>query len=255
MGDWPKLQNTLAFTDSLGIFGTRADGGGSPNSKGSYVEMTPALPYDISGIYFSLQNQPSQYQCLDVAIGGSGSEVIVAPDLLASASLSGTHADMAFFLPLSLPKGTRIAVRSQGSGGSGFMTVKGFFLADGFAGLQGPTRWSSWGFQSGTTNGTQFTTGNGSKGSWTQLVAATDITTRWFIVEITGDTSPVDMAIDIGVGAAASEIVIIPDIHYTVESLGLFVGPFPFTIPKGTRIAVRGRASGGTCRAALHGGA
>lgn len=258
MSDWPKLQNSLAFPDSMGTFGTSVTGGGSPNTKGSWVEMIASLPYDICAIIFTLQNHPAGYQLMDVGIGNAGGGTptdIIIPNITVSQALSGTHADCSFWWPIAVRAGERLALRSQSSAGSGFLTGKGHFLADGFAGIQAPERYEDWGTDLTGSRGTQFTTGNGSKGSWTAIKTSTPFDTRWISIEIQGETSPVDMAIDIGVGGAGNEVVVFPDIHYTVESLAIMIGPFPFTFPAGTRISVRGRAGGQTCRAMLHGGA
>lgn len=217
--------------------------------------MAASLARSVSGMLIYIQNAPAGYQLLDIGVGGAGSEQVVVPNIMASEGLSGTHANKALYIPVSIPAGSRVALRSQSSQISGFMTCKCQFLADEYIGVQPPERWIDWGTNLAGSNGTSFTTGNATKGAWTQLVAASDFTTKWLMIEIEENTAPVDIAIDIGVGAAAAEQVIIPNLHFTAENLGLTFGPFPFTIPGGSRISVRGQAAGGTCLAILHGGA
>jgi hypothetical protein len=245
MADWNYIGNSRVTDDGGGASRKNVDTG-SANTKTAWVEMTASLPHTICGILAELQNAPGEYQVLDIGVGAAGSEVVVVPDVRASNSLSGVHANLGLYIPLSLPAGSRVACRSQGSAGSAFMRVKFQYLGDAWAGIQAPSRYENWGFNAGTTKGTQFTTGSGSKGAWVQLVAASAFTTKWMNIYLVGDTAPADFFIDIGIGAAASEIVLFSDLAYTVENLAQHIGPFPFSIPAGTRVAVRGQAGGQT---------
>lgn len=94
------------------------------------------------------------------------------------------------------------------------------------------------------------------KGSWTELVSSTPHSAD----EINVRLSPngVDSLWDIGIGAAASEVVICPNLYAGGVTVvrPLFPYRFPIKIPAGTRIAVRNQAStgglGGYAAVTLH---
>jgi len=253
MADWPYLGNSRVTDDGQGAAKKTVDTG-SANTKTGWVEITASLDYSISGILLGVQNAPGEYQVIDIGIGAGGSEIVVVPNLRISDSLSGGHANNSHWIPLALPAGTRIACRSQGSAGSAFCRLKFQYLYDAFAGIQAPSRYEDWGFNAANTQGTAFTTGAGSKGAWSQLIAASAFTTKWIMIHVVGNTAPVDMWVDIGVGAAASEVVIVPNLQYTVENRSVTYGPIPLSIPAGSRVAARGQAGGGTCTAHITAG-
>lgn len=252
--DWSVLGNSRVSDDGNGVTPVTVDTG-SANTKTAWVQQIASLAYSTSGFLLYVQNSPSEYQLIDIGIGGAGSEVVVLPNFRVSQALSGTHSNFTCFIPLALPAGTRVAIRSQGSAGSKFCRIKLQPMGDAWAGLIAPVRWEDWGANTTNSQGTSYTTGNGSKGSWVQLIAATAFTSKWMYVHIVGNTAPVDISTDIGIGGAGSEVVIIPDLHYTVENLAVTYGPFPYSVPAGSRIAVRGQGNGGTCTAHAHGGA
>jgi hypothetical protein len=80
------------------------------------------------------------------------------------------------------------------------------------------------------------------KGSWSQLVAATTVQAQFLTIQLTTDSGQsavsTPILMDIGFGAAASEVVVIPNISF--GALGSsFTVTFPIDIPIGTRISAR----------------
>lgn len=100
--------------------------------------------------------------------------------------------------------------------------------------------------------GTAVTPAAGSKGSWAQVFASLDFDTFGLLICINGNsTSGVsrNTVIDIGVGGAGSEIVLIPNLiggnaigYTTMGGNGLWYY-FPVAIPAGTRLAIRAQSS------------
>jgi hypothetical protein len=97
------------------------------------------------------------------------------------------------------------------------------------------------------SNGTGVTVacGNGVKGSWVQLIAATanDICALQVLMSGTANTTN-NQAIDIGIGGAGSEVVLIPNlIQFSNNIPNSERTPIlPIVIPAGTRIAARAQA-------------
>ena len=107
---------------------------------------------------------------------------------------------------------------------------------------------------SGTTGGT-YLAGSSStytKSAWTQLIASTTTDITWVLVS--GQCSlvaGVSFALDIGIGASGSEIVIVNNLSLQGVLVALSVGDafsffFPLSIPAGTRIAARFSATVGS---------
>jgi hypothetical protein len=84
--------------------------------------------------------------------------------------------------------------------------------------------------------------GANTKGAWVQVLAACPIDADGFLLGFANNTgSPCDFLVDIGIGGAGSEVVLIPDLYLRAnvnDQLGekMFV---PMAIPAGTRIAAR----------------
>lgn len=81
------------------------------------------------------------------------------------------------------------------------------------------------------------------KGTWTQLIAATAYPTAWVMITLHSTTVAAEgFLVDIGVGASTAEKVLIPDIQFeqaSVASPAARVLLFPVSIPAGTRISAR----------------
>lgn len=98
-----------------------------------------------------------------------------------------------------------------------------------------------------TTNGvgTSVAEGNGAKGSWVQLIASTPKHGHGLLVSCSLGGTGGPHAFDIGIGAAGSEVVIIADLISlaVLTNGGMHTAYFPLSLPAGTRIAARARAS------------
>ena len=98
--------------------------------------------------------------------------------------------------------------------------------------------------------GTSVTPAVGSKGAWAQVIASLTDEVYGLLININsnfGSAASRNSVIDIGVGAAASELVLIPNLiagnAITYNAGGGLWYYFPVSIPAGTRIAVRAQGS------------
>lgn len=99
--------------------------------------------------------------------------------------------------------------------------------------------------------GTSVTPAAGSKGSWVQVIASLDHDTFGLLIQINNNNVSAgsrNSVLDIGIGAAASEVVIIPDlicgnaVNSNVVGGGVWYF-FPILIKAGTRVAVRANST------------
>jgi hypothetical protein len=189
---------------------------------------------------------------LDIGVGGSGSEVVVVPDLAMGSRYGAANliGPLPFYrVPIFIPAGSRIAIRCQGAQTSKAIAVSLTPLARMAGQRQPSTSVVTLNANSATSAGTSLGTpgGNNTKTSWTQLVAATAEPFSALMVgfqlaadTVQGDTNTL---VDIGFGAAAAEVVAIPNI-FVNTSLQEVVNPFDqgawmVNVPTGTRIAGR----------------
>lgn len=239
MADWPLLRNNLCVDDDTAVNPYVATlTAGSANVKGAWVEVVAALAYSTAGVLLQWKGNSTNYSLIDVGIGAGGSEVVVLPNIVGIVSMADNGWNSAFF-PLALPAGTRVACRYQAATGGLTTGVKLLFITDNFIGLQPVTRWQDWGTNTGASTGAAVVAGGSAhtKGGYSQLIAATAFTTKWLALMVAWSDTNRNFAIDIAIGAAASEEVVIPDL-FSFNSSAVVVG-LPFSIPGGSRVAAR----------------
>ncbi len=114
-------QEVISIGENTGDSGgTQVDPGGTANTKGSYVQMTASLSDDIRAIMVlqgqqANTNQRNNRVHFDLAIGAGGSEEILIPDMVTRVSATEILNGMNDFVPIAIPAGTRIAIRSASS--------------------------------------------------------------------------------------------------------------------------------------------
>lgn len=119
----PGFSRLLAWGETGGVRGTTVDPGAVLNTKGSWTEIIASTFKDIGGLMIVIGDDNSgtksgTTRCLvDLAIGASGSELIILADL---ANMAGTGVDqrrprLLGPVPIDIPAGTRIAARAQSS--------------------------------------------------------------------------------------------------------------------------------------------
>lgn len=236
--------NTAAST------GTTLTSSGSANTKGVYAQLSAAISRDADYLIIGLDNRLSNgFGAVDIAVGAAASEQIIIADLIASAT---AFAGQQFTIPFSIPAGSRLAARWQSTATSD--TIRASVIAgSGNLGFKSYRKSDTYGFTAASSLGTAVDPGGtvNTKGAYSQITAATnrDHFGLAFAVDGQGDTglTTSSLLMDIAIGAAASEQIIIPNIMLTMASTGYIVpfasGTFPVQIPAGSRIAVRAQST------------
>lgn len=103
----------------------------------------------------------------------------------------------------------------------------------------------SYGQDTSDSRGTTVVAGGSThtKGSWVELAASTSIDAEWITVQLDGPEIDESYLFDIGVGAAASESVVIANIPLASNVVGLRSVTLPLTIPSGSRVSARMQAT------------
>lgn len=239
--------------DDSGVSATTIAAPGGSNVKGAYTTLWASTPFDAGGIWFQAAIHNGDAYLFDVAVGSAGNEVDVFPNGYFEPSNGSIHGNGKYFIPLKIRRGVRVSCRYQRVNNN-FFNVKTLLMGQDFEGA--PTRWKDWGTDTANSRGTSQTSGSGVKSAYTQLVASTDFTTRYIIVNVSIPSGTlVEADVDIAVGAPGSEVVILPNLGFTNENLFQLNDLLPFCIPQGSRLSFRSQASGEPVACSIHGGA
>jgi hypothetical protein len=225
---------------------------------GSWVQIISATPYG-GFIHWMLTPDTTTLQVfgVELGIGAAASEVtIVSPVLVAGYD---DRELSSIYLPIWIPANTRVACRCQygtSIAGPNVNTVIGIIEASGFnrTGMTWGKKVDSLGWNASTTRGVTLDPGTvaNTHGSWTQIISSTaEMYNGFFISQdnnIVVRAGNNTLCLDIGVGAAGSEVEILSDFTFSRESVGAVLCPtftpiFPIQIPKGTRLSARCHAT------------
>ncbi len=228
----------------------------SADTKGAYVELLASLQKASQGLSVKLShgNDASTF-LVDIAIGAVSSETIIINNFfIQTMSTAGLVGEASVFLPISIPKGSRISARCQSSTGSDLIRisinsaqVKGSSVGFGTC--------ETIGADTANSKGTQIDAGGvlNTKGLYSEISASIGGDYKYAAIAVQSDgdfVMSVDNLhlIDIASGAAAAEVILLGDLaHGTAAAnydanvkamLGL-----PLKIASGSRIAMRSQCN------------
>lgn len=213
----PLVENYGAITGST--LGTLVSGNATAGLPGAWYELTSATGMQSSAIAVHISDPSgANLMNIDLAIGPAGSEVLIAGGLMFRADGYSRNSSMTYRLPITIPAGVRLAARVTAQSSSRTVRV----IVQGFAGSGGEATYQGMGWLGYMYQVTTGYTAN-TKGAWVQLIASTTrpykaLHAAWALLDFSG-TSNASAMIDIGVGTAGSETVIVPNLHCTGQSV------------------------------------
>lgn len=231
--------------------GTAITASATANTKGSYTTLIASTAHTAKGFLVTFGTAAAGVDYLvDISIGAAAAEIIIIPDLMVGSGTGSIARQSAVFIPIAVPAGTRISARCQASTLSSTVRVKIHLLGDLPGGMEPFGKCLHYGAVAATSQGTTIDPGAtaNTKGAWVALTAASTYATKaifWDQSNLVQTTrTSADWMLDIGVGAAASELVIVPNMHIEASTTDDFNvhGPSPLlavSIPAGTRISAR----------------
>jgi hypothetical protein len=230
---------------------TSVTAGTPAHTKGSWTQLVASCPFNANGFFLSFSggNTNTHDILVDVGVGASGSEQVILSNFLNSLSgfISAKHS---IFIPLPIKEGERIAVRFQSSTASATCAIGLQLVAGDFYSQLGLGRATTYGANTADSGGTEIDPGGAAntKGAWAQIVASTTNPIRYMVICNGSRANGVYNAsgtslMDIAVGAAASEQILIDDIFLVVTGGGDLFEPGSFARPAnvaaGQRLAAR----------------
>jgi len=238
--------------DTADSRGTDVTASGTINTKGSYVQLTAASGIDAQGIWVILTSGNNAANCLvDIAVGAAASE----QDIVSNLMLPVKHnAGAGANIPIHVALGSRISARAQSSSVSDVINIAIQLMGNTLTSSSALGRCTTYGANTADSGGTEIDPGASAntKGAYVQIDGAISNPIKNMIVAVSpsgsnGQLTTAGWLIDVAVGAAASEQVVISNlfvmtngVHDTINPP--LLGPFPVNIPSGSRIAVRAQS-------------
>lgn len=228
------------------------------HTKGAWVQLHAATPFNgyLLEVFFmdTRVGSTDTSSLLDIGIdpaGGTAYTVLV-PNLLAghaqSSNLNGRYQSF----PVYIPAGSTVAARLQSiiASHSAEVAVR---IHGGITGDPFPTQGLVVDYGTATASSSGTTPANAAantKGAWVQLTASTTHPHRGLTIQGQGADGVLgnfELLVDIGIGAASSEVVLIENwwIQQGPGEQCVILAPNPLfwrPIPEGSRLAVRAQA-------------
>lgn len=227
---------------------TTASGG----VKGDWAELIDSTPFDAGDLIIEIgTNGASRYQ-VDIGIGASGAESVLIADLACQTGASLGRSDTYRFR-IPVPAGSRLSARAADSSGVlAPVYVKITFITPTALNGQFAGAVATYGAFSGS-RGVNVDPGAvaNTPSAWVEITAATVRAHQSLTVAATvGDfvlSGNAAWLVDIGIGGAGSEVVLIPSIFLGASasadiSLGA-VQAFDLNVPAGVRLSARAQCS------------
>jgi hypothetical protein len=204
-------------------------------------------------VYVDDHVSAGNYSTGNIGVGSAGNEVVIANKLRADGGSTGASR---YIFPCSIPAGSRIAAQCVDGTHVNFQIR----IFDGaFTQMEGAAGIDVVGYSGGLgTPVTPSPTAN-TKGSYAQLVASSARDYIGFLASVDyqngATTNALSWLIDIAIGGAGNEQIIVPNKYMqSISIAGSSVptptfGPFFIPIPAGTRIAARCQAGGASAAA------
>lgn len=256
---WP-VKNRFARSITLNggsTYNLTVDANASANTKGNWVELSGSLSFNTDLLQLNINSHLVDDLLIDLAIGAAGSEIAILENLLFSGAVgSNTYRScLGINLPLSIPSGTRLSARCQGADSSQSCGINVLAFQKEFYGNHLCSCIDTIGANAADSGGTPLADCGGTAdtyGAYTELSASIAKTYKGFFIAgaLQNNSSTVSAAyfVDIAVGAAGSEVVILSSfrlrVPVNVAALVTRWTPIIWTpIPAGTRISARYKSS------------
>jgi hypothetical protein len=227
----------------------------SANTKGSYTEIIASADFTANGVWieFPAILLANRTFLVDIATGAAASESVVIPNLMVETNNNNSiHGHYAVFFPLAVASGARVAARCQDSTGSGTISVAITLVAAGD--VPGCAAFTAYGVNTATSLGTSVDPGGtiNTKGAYSEITSSLSAIAQYAVLLFSGGGNTAvqsfQWAVDLATGAAASEVVLVPDLRTSASNSASAIQPkyygFPIYIAASTRVAVRASCNG-----------
>lgn len=229
------------------------------NAKGSWAQLIASTAFDGDLLLIQVSGDTATFitasMLFDIGIGAAASEQVVVPDVLFATDQWCANGSATMLVPCKVPAGSRIAARGACTDAGTGLRITAHVINIGMGAYypQGG-KIVSYGSASADSGGTSVDPGAtaNTKGAYAQITASTSEDLRGVVLcmgnQNVSHTTTCNGLLDIAIGGAGSEVIVIPDFHYGVDTnaemwLPIFSPLIPVCIPSGSRIAARAACS------------
>jgi len=235
---WPV---TVQNTDAAGVNVT-ADA--AVNTKGAWTEVIPSTAAAGDFLTINVRNftvNAATEGLIDIGVGAAGSETVVVPNVPGGqiGLQAGHRTDFVF--PVSVPAGSRVAVRLQSVVASRVASVD---IGIALTGLGAPSTLDAIGADTAASRGTNLPTAD----TYVELTASTSQAYRAIVMAPIGATATAPLHLSVftlakGPSGSETELGKCTVRHVIQEICTYTSSQFPFIyygkVPAGTRLAVK----------------
>jgi hypothetical protein len=260
MGDWTTIEacrNKAEGLDAANSRGITITAGGTANTKGTWTALATSTVQacDCLTVITQRSGTAGVDFLIDIGVGTAGSEVVVASNIISTGPGSGGSVfGVDCVLPINIPAASRLSARCQATTLSAQTRV--ICLTAELGGVASAERGvcTTYGTNTADSGATSIDPGGtaNTKGAWTQITSslthAASALVLGFGNQINTARTDCTWLVDVGVGTAGSEVVVIADMLLqaaaSTDALSpSFSPPFPISIPGGTAVSVRAQCS------------
>jgi hypothetical protein len=258
MSDWPIFPNYYTskwypVIDGGSTYYTQVDTANAANTKGNYTQIIASTPCDCFLVLQITRFANVGDFLIDIAVGGAGSESIIVSDILFSrANALQFGLVQSIPIPKLIPSGTRVSIRCQStraSTNSIYLNICCNCLGNILYTDLNP-KITTYGSNTADSGGTGLDPGGvaNTKSAWVEISSSLTFETSGLFLGIgsrnNATTSTCSWSLDLAVGGAGSEQIIISSIIITIHGNNNLINPgisdiYWVSIPAGTRLAAR----------------
>lgn len=226
------------------------------NVKGAYAQVAAATGFSYSSITLCMYGTGGGGDCylVDIAIGPSGAEQVIVPNVLLDSMRGIPHGQVSITLPVAIPAGVRIAARVQEvTGGTRNVQLSVIGRAGGFnASPSAAGDVVTYGANTATTNGVLIDQGSVVNvfGSWAEMTPATTRAHNVLAIVLgtnqTSTASSAEFNLQLAIGDSGAELVVAEwrtVLNGGVTRFGVNVFDIAASMPAGTRLSLRSKAT------------
>lgn len=246
----PASSNTPVTTSGLSQGSAAISTATAWASPTAWTELIASLPFDIRGFYLTAGVGGSNQYYADIAVGASGSEQRIGVPYPVQ-----TNFLQRWWYPVALKAGSRLSVRSA-SATSSTMSVQVSLAPATPLTPVGYAQWTTFGHDdwAGGAGFPSLVSDSGAtanvKGAWVEITPSLPFSARWLqllgVNSVTTSNNAASFLIDIGVGAAGSELVALANLYGrhngNIRERACFLSD-AVEIPAGSRVAFRHQSS------------
>jgi hypothetical protein len=259
MADWTTIEGCRQKAEGLDTANSRGvtvTAAASTNTKGAWAVLAASTAEDCDILIVTINRAGTSNAdyLVDIGVGGAGVEQVVVANLLGSNSGTGSLFGVDCVLPISIPAATRLTARCQSTTLSAQTRVSCSMQLSGLAASEERSRATTYGANTADSGATSIDPGAtiNTKGAWTQITSSTTSDLSALVLGFGNQVNAVrtdcTWLVDVGVGTAGSEVVIIADMLVQAEAADDALSPafsptFPVSIPASSALSVRAQCS------------